>query len=127
MLLVETEILILYVPHLARDDDGRNDQDDRNTYVGGEVSFASGTSTLVAIMISNSEGIEARFDDFAIQIGNSGGIPPSISFDAIQDEGNFLTYHFENNSLNAATYMWEFGDGNTSTEESPTHTYADAG
>lgn len=104
-----------------------NDQDDRNTYVGGEVSFASGTSTLVAIMISNSEGIEARFDDFAIQIGNSGGIPPSISFDAVQDADNFLTYHFENNSLNAATYMWDFGDGNTSTEESPSHTYADAG
>ena len=104
-----------------------NDQDDPSTYVGGEVSFASGTSTLVAIMISNSAGIDARFDDFAIQIGNSGGVPPSVSFDAVQDADNFLLYHFENTSLNAATYMWDFGDGNTSTDASPSHTYAEAG
>ncbi len=104
-----------------------NDQDDPNTYVGGEVSFASGSSTLVAIMVSNSVGIDARFDDFAIQIGNSGGIPPSVSFDAIQDADDYLLYHFVNSTLNAATYLWDFGDGSTSTEKSPDHTYAEAG
>ena len=32
-----------------------------------------------------------------------------------------------NLSINADSYLWEFGDGTTSTEESPDHTYADAG
>lgn len=32
-----------------------------------------------------------------------------------------------NNSLNATDYFWNFGDGNTSTQESPVHTYSAAG
>ncbi len=35
-----------------------------------------------------------------------------------------LTVIFDNNSLNATTYSWDFGDGNTSTEENPVHEYA---
>ena len=34
---------------------------------------------------------------------------------------------FENQSEKAVTYQWDFGDGNTSTEYSPTHIYANAG
>ncbi|MDF1697203.1 MAG: PKD domain-containing protein [Saprospiraceae bacterium] len=32
---------------------------------------------------------------------------------------------FTNFSTGGETYMWDFGDGNTSTEENPVHTYAD--
>jgi len=38
-----------------------------------------------------------------------------------------LTVDFMNLSSNATTYLWDFGDGNTSTENNPTHTYATAG
>ncbi|MBU0766105.1 MAG: PKD domain-containing protein, partial [Bacteroidetes bacterium] len=34
---------------------------------------------------------------------------------------------FTNKSEDAASYMWDFGDGQTSTAESPTHVYATAG
>ena len=34
---------------------------------------------------------------------------------------------FVNNSTDATVWMWDFGDGNTSTEETPTHTYTQAG
>lgn len=34
-----------------------------------------------------------------------------------------LTGTFTNTSQNATSYLWNFGDGNTSTEEHPTHTY----
>lgn len=37
-------------------------------------------------------------------------------------EGRTVT--FENLSKDATSYSWDFGDGNTSTEENPVHTYA---
>lgn len=37
---------------------------------------------------------------------------------------NGLTVTFTNTSLNATSYSWDFGDGNTSTDENPEHTYA---
>lgn len=38
-----------------------------------------------------------------------------------------LTVEFTDNSLFAVSHMWDFGDGNTSTEVNPTHTYATSG
>lgn len=39
-----------------------------------------------------------------------------------------LTVNFINTSLNNPTsYLWDFGDGNTSTEKSPSHTYNEMG
>lgn len=37
------------------------------------------------------------------------------------------TVQFTNNSLNAASYTWNFGDGSTSTTLSPSHTYTAVG
>ncbi|AWW31180.1 hypothetical protein DN752_14175 [Echinicola strongylocentroti] len=50
--------------------------------------------------------------------------PPMANY-TFEDEG--LTLNFTNTSENVATYAWDFGDGATSTEESPSHTYAAAG
>lgn len=36
-------------------------------------------------------------------------------------------YTFTNKSTNAKTYLWDFGDGTTSTEVNPTHSYAKDG
>lgn len=104
-----------------------NDQEDPSTYVGGEVKFGSGTSTKIAIMVSNSVGIDARFDDFVIDIASPGPPQPSASFEYEQSDVNYLQYTFTNTSLNGASYTWDFGDDNTSTEESPVHTYGEAG
>jgi len=41
--------------------------------------------------------------------------------------GMDLTVEFSNNTTNATAYLWDFGDGNTSEEDNPTHTYAVAG
>ncbi len=37
---------------------------------------------------------------------------------------NLLQVTFTNNSQNATSYLWDFGDGQTSTEINPVHTYA---
>ncbi len=40
---------------------------------------------------------------------------------------NDLNVIFSNTSQNATTYLWDFGDGQTSTEANPTHAYAAPG
>ena len=53
--------------------------------------------------------------------------PPILEVDFDIVENDSLVYTFPNNSLYATYYEWDFGDGNTSTEESPTHTYSQSG
>jgi PKD repeat protein len=48
---------------------------------------------------------------------------PIASFQFEISGTNYLMVTFTNFSQNAVTYSWNFGDGNTSTEASPVHTY----
>ena len=52
------------------------------------------------------------------------GDAPKARFDAAIDG---MTVTFTNMSKDAETFAWEFGDGQTSTEKDPVHTYAEAG
>ncbi len=49
---------------------------------------------------------------------------PQLSFDV---NLNGLLVEFINTSEGALSYFWDFGDGNTSTEENPIHSYSDYG
>ena len=49
---------------------------------------------------------------------------PDVFFNIAVDG---LTVAFENKTTGAKSYRWDFGDGATSTEESPTHTYTEKG
>ncbi|MDZ7776770.1 MAG: PKD domain-containing protein [Bacteroidales bacterium] len=42
-------------------------------------------------------------------------------------EQNALEVSFTNKSTNSESYLWEFGDGENSTEENPVHEYAEGG
>lgn len=100
-----------------------SDQADPDSYTRGTVSFFSGPSTEIAIYFFNDGSVETRLDDFSINIGQ-GTIPPSAAFTFTEDPGNYLKYDFTNNSINATSYLWDFGDANTSIDPSPSHTYA---
>jgi len=52
---------------------------------------------------------------------------PIASFQFAISETNFLEVSFTNYSQNATSYIWNFGDGETSTEQNPVHTFATAG
>ena len=52
---------------------------------------------------------------------------PIATFQYEISEDNFLQVIFTNFSTNAETFAWNFGDGNSSTEENPVHTYEEAG
>ncbi len=55
---------------------------------------------------------------------------PNVLFDISEDiTCQFSSIHLQNNTSNAvgeiSNFYWDFGDGNTSTEEYPEHTYAE--
>ena len=52
---------------------------------------------------------------------------PIASFQFEVSTDNFLEVTFTNFSQNATSYLWDFGDGETSTEKDVTHVYAAAG
>ncbi|PSQ64518.1 MAG: hypothetical protein BRD25_03480, partial [Bacteroidetes bacterium QH_1_61_8] len=57
--------------------------------------------------------------------GDGGNDPPSADFDVSVNE---YTADFTSSSSDDGEIVsseWEFGDGETSTEETPTHTYAE--
>ena len=49
------------------------------------------------------------------------------SFQYEVSETNWAEVTFTNYSVNATSHAWDFGDGNTSTETNPTHTFAEGG
>lgn len=65
--------------------------------------------------------------DYEYDLPEEGSIPdktpPEANFTASQSETDFLTFTFQNLSNSATDYMWDFGDGATSTELDPTHTF----
>ena len=99
------------------------DIEDPDTYLEQQLSFNSGDNNTIAIYFFNGP-VEARLDNFTIDIGAEGAVPPSAGFDVAQSESDFLEYTFTNTSKEATSFEWDFGDGNISMEESPTHVYS---
>ena len=76
----------------------------------------------VKLTSKNESGSDSKFrGDFIEVIEN---IVPKAAFDWTLDEFNLTC---TNHTIEDATYQWSFGDGMTSTENSPQHTYATSG
>lgn len=57
--------------------------------------------------------------------GDSANLTASFTYEQADSDSKMII--FTNTSENADTYLWSFGDGETSTEKSPTHVYDEAG
>ncbi|GAB4378145.1 MAG: hypothetical protein Kow0075_07710 [Salibacteraceae bacterium] len=66
---------------------------------------------------------------YAVGVGGPYANYVDADFEASNTKGCTLpfTVDFNDLSSNATTYLWDFGDGNTSTVSSPSHTYTQAG
>ena len=65
---------------------------------------------------------------FFISPGITVNLPVANFTTTTQRNGcNQINIQYVNNSQNAQMYLWDFGDGNISSIESPFHTYTDAG
>ncbi|MEP0369291.1 MAG: PKD domain-containing protein [Cyclobacteriaceae bacterium] len=87
-----------------------------------EVAFTSNESGDVAVMLYSTAPDDAWIDNVRV-IEASDATAPSADFDSEESTESHLTHTFTNTSINGASFVWDFGDGNTSTEKSPTHTY----
>lgn len=65
--------------------------------------------------------------DFGYELPEANSIPdetpPSASFDFKPNDADYLQIDFTNLSASATDYSWDFGDGSTSTDSDPSHTY----
>ncbi|MEZ5003937.1 MAG: PKD domain-containing protein [Chitinophagales bacterium] len=71
-------------------------------------------------VMASAEG--GCFDSDTITVSVS--IGPTASFELVQNGNEVI---LTNTSVNAIAYLWDFGDGTTSSEENPTHVYATSG
>ncbi|RME02854.1 MAG: PKD domain-containing protein [Bacteroidetes bacterium] len=79
----------------------------------------AGTYTVI-LTVSNDVGESQVIQSQFIEVEAE----PVAAFEAVADLGEVT---FTNNSQNGLTYEWDFGDGSTSNEENPVHTYTTAG
>jgi PKD repeat protein len=82
------------------------------------VVYPTAGNKTVRLIVSNDDG-----KDTMVQVVNVRQLA-TANFTATQNQ---LTVTFNNTSTNATSYLWDFGDGMTSTIPSPSHTYAAPG
>ena len=67
------------------------------------------------------------YEAFVPPTGNVNDIQPNTLFTTSAKANDNLSIVFRSYSTDAASYLWDFGDGNTSTEANPDYTYAEGG
>lgn len=82
----------------------------------------------VQLTVSNDFGSDTKTKADYIEVEAAGGVP-NAAFSGTPSMGIApLTVNFTDQSTyNPTSWQWDFGDGNTSTQQSPEHTYQNAG
>ena len=93
---------------------------DSSTAQNPSVVYASSGSYTVTLIASNTAGSSTSTQTNLITV-NAGA---NANFNSLVTDA---TATFGNSSTNATSYTWNFGDGNTSNEVNPMHTYTNGG
>ncbi len=82
---------------------------------------------VLVVTFSLTSCYDDGYEEFIPPSGNVNGIQPNTIFTTSTDADNSLTIIFRSFSTDAVSYLWDFGDGNTSTDANPNYTYATGG
>ncbi len=92
-------------------------------------TYAAPGSYTVTLTAANSGGFDAETKTNYIMVSAPPPPPPVAAFNGVPTSGSApLTVAFTDESANQPTsWVWNFGDDGTSTEQDPNHTYSTAG
>lgn len=100
-----------------------------NGVLSGVAPAASGYYVICVVVEEWRDGVKINNHrkDFILKVGNCGLSGAQLDPDRWSCNG--FTWNFQNqsSSSNITNYLWSFGDGNSSINPTPTHTYADTG
>jgi len=83
--------------------------------------------TLLSMSLVLISCFDSGSEEFVPPTGNVNNIQPNTLFTTSTKADDNLAIVFRSYSTDAVSYSWDFGDGNTSTEANPDHTYAVGG
>ncbi|MEK7255147.1 MAG: choice-of-anchor B family protein, partial [Bacteroidota bacterium] len=84
------------------------------------VVYSTPGAFTVKLKVTNAIGESETVENQLIQVSGF----PAVGFNFF---GSEFVVTFQNTSTGATSYTWDFGDGTTSTEANPSHTYAQNG
>ena len=94
------------------------------------VTIPAGTNTFTATTsLPNGSADQNTGNDSQAKTISATSLPINSDFSGSATESCTapLSVNFTNNSANASSYLWDFGDGTTSTDANPAHTYTALG
>ncbi|MEL7064387.1 MAG: PKD domain-containing protein, partial [Bacteroidota bacterium] len=94
-----------------------------NTEESPTYTYAAGGTYAVTLTATTADN-QTDTETMQVEVIDPASNDPVAGFTFL---ANLLEVTFTDQSINATTYSWDFGDGNSSTMASPVHTYAAAG
>ncbi|WP_306799958.1 PKD domain-containing protein [Algibacter sp. L4_22] len=89
--------------------------------------FNRSVFVLFSMLLGLVSCYDSGYDEFIPPTGNVNNIQPNTLFTTSTSADDTMSFVFRSYSTDAASYLWDFGDGNTSTEANPDYTYTEGG